>query len=312
MAGSKLNKTNWIAALVAGVATLAMVAPAGAQPWRGRDRGGEGVQAASETVERAQRSQSGQSEARAWSRAERAQPQADNGAWQARQAERAARTSAEASPWRSRRAESQPSAPVEARAERPQWQGRNPTYVDPSRQATATNDSAWSRDGERRTDRDRRYRSNTPWNGNRDGVRNWRDSQNHPDASVRQRYRDAYAQNRYRDGYRDGWRSNDRRWSRDWRNDNRYDWYGWRNRNRATFSIGYYYAPYRDYSYRRLSIGYYLDSLFFSSRYWISDPWRYRLPEVYGPYRWVRYYDDILLVDIYSGEVVDVIHDFFY
>ena len=31
-----------------------------------------------------------------------------------------------------------------------------------------------------------------------------------------------------------------------------------------------------------------------------------------GPYRWVRYYDDVLLVDIYSGEVVDVIHDFFW
>ena len=31
-----------------------------------------------------------------------------------------------------------------------------------------------------------------------------------------------------------------------------------------------------------------------------------------GPYRWVRYYDDALLVDIYSGEVVDVIYDFFW
>ena len=32
----------------------------------------------------------------------------------------------------------------------------------------------------------------------------------------------------------------------------------------------------------------------------------------HGPYRWVRYYDDVLLVDIYSGEVVDVIYDFFW
>ena len=55
-----------------------------------------------------------------------------------------------------------------------------------------------------------------------------------------------------------------------------------------------------------------LGNLFFGSRYWINDPWRYRLPEVYGPYRWVRYYDDVLLVDIYSGEVVDVIYDFFW
>ena len=33
---------------------------------------------------------------------------------------------------------------------------------------------------------------------------------------------------------------------------------------------------------------------------------------LYGPYRWVRYYDDVLLVDVYSGEVVDVIYDFFW
>jgi Ni/Co efflux regulator RcnB len=52
--------------------------------------------------------------------------------------------------------------------------------------------------------------------------------------------------------------------------------------------------------------------VFFGNRYWINDPWRYRLPEVYGPYRWVRYYDDVLLVDEYSGEVVDVIHNFFW
>ena len=61
-----------------------------------------------------------------------------------------------------------------------------------------------------------------------------------------------------------------------------------------------------------MRIGFFLDSLFFSSRYYINDPWAYRLPSVYGPYRWVRYYDDVVLVDIYTGEVVDVIHDFFW
>ena len=78
------------------------------------------------------------------------------------------------------------------------------------------------------------------------------------------------------------------------------------------FRLGSYYAPYRNYSYRRFGVGSILDSLFFGSRYWINDPWQYRLPEVYGPYRWVRYYDDVLLVDIYSGQVVDVIYDFFW
>jgi hypothetical protein len=28
--------------------------------------------------------------------------------------------------------------------------------------------------------------------------------------------------------------------------------------------------------------------------------------------RWIRYYDDALLVDIRDGYVVDVIHDFFW
>lgn len=107
-------------------------------------------------------------------------------------------------------------------------------------------------------------------------------------------------------------RHDHRKWDRRWRDNNRYDWYDYRSKHRHHYRLGRYYAPYHGYNYRRLSIGFYLDSLFYSSRYWIDDPWQYRLPEVYGPYRWVRYYDDALLVDIYSGEVVDVIHDFFW
>jgi Ni/Co efflux regulator RcnB len=52
--------------------------------------------------------------------------------------------------------------------------------------------------------------------------------------------------------------------------------------------------------------------LFYSERYWINDPWQYRLPDVYGPYRWVRYYEDALLVDVTTGQVVDVIENFFW
>ena len=32
----------------------------------------------------------------------------------------------------------------------------------------------------------------------------------------------------------------------------------------------------------------------------------------HGPYRWVRYYNDALLVDIRSGQVVDVEYDIFW
>lgn len=103
-----------------------------------------------------------------------------------------------------------------------------------------------------------------------------------------------------------------RRWDRDWRRDDRYDWRSYRNTHRHYYRLGRYNPPYRHYGYSRLSIGFVLDSLFFGRSYWVNDPWQYRLPQVYGPYRWVRYYDDVLLVNIYSGEVVDAIHDFFW
>jgi hypothetical protein len=110
-----------------------------------------------------------------------------------------------------------------------------------------------------------------------------------------------------------GWnRGDNRRWDRGWRSNNRYDWSSYRARNRNIFSAGRYYAPYQNYSYRRLGIGLSLGSVFYGSQYWIDDPYYYRLPEVYGPYRWVRYYNDVLLVDTYTGEVVDAIYDFFW
>ncbi len=101
------------------------------------------------------------------------------------------------------------------------------------------------------------------------------------------------------------------RWNNSWRNDRRYDWRRYRRANRGLFTSRYY-APYRNYGYRRLSVGGILGSLFYSSRYRINDPYRYRLPPVYGPYRWVRYFGDAVLVDVRNGRTVDVIYDFFY
>jgi hypothetical protein len=191
-----------------------------------------------------------------------------------------------------------PQQPQQAQAQRG-WTSRGnwsaPTREQQQRTRTpqAQQTQRWA-GNDQRTERNRTYtnreRTTTYRNsgtqsrdGRRDGNRNWRD------------------------GNRDG-----RRWDRNWHNNNRYDWQRYRSTNRNVFHIGRYYSPYRNYSYRRLSIGFGLDSLFYSNRYWINDPWQYRLPEAYGPYRWVRYYDDALLVDIYSGEVVDVIYDFFW
>ena len=111
--------------------------------------------------------------------------------------------------------------------------------------------------------------------------------------------------------HRDGDRDHHRRWSTNWRNDHRYDWRSYRNHNRSHFTFGRYYDPY-GWGYRRLSIGYPLSHSYFGSNYWLNDPWSYRLPPAYGPYRWVRYYDDAVLVNIYTGEVVDVLYNFFW
>jgi hypothetical protein len=115
-----------------------------------------------------------------------------------------------------------------------------------------------------------------------------------------------------RDGRYDGRRSgNNRQWSNHWRGDRNYDWRRYRDRNRSVFRLGRYYDPYR-YGYRRFSIGFSLFPSYYQSSYWLNDPWMYRLPPAYGPYRWVRYYDDALLVNIYTGQVVDVEYNVFW
>jgi len=111
------------------------------------------------------------------------------------------------------------------------------------------------------------------------------------------------------------WRGDNRgsrNWNRDWRNDNRYDWQRYRYSNRNAFHVGPYYSPYRGYGYNRFSIGIFLDPFFYDQRYWIGDPWQYRLPPAEPGTEWVRYYNDVLLVDVYTGEVLDTIYDFFW
>jgi len=99
-------------------------------------------------------------------------------------------------------------------------------------------------------------------------------------------------------------------WNRDWRNDRRYDWRNYRDRHRSTFHLGIYFDPF-GYSYRPFDIGYRLQPLYFGQRYWI-DPALYQLPYPPAGTQWVRYWDDAVLVDMYTGEVVDVIRNFFW
>jgi hypothetical protein len=100
-------------------------------------------------------------------------------------------------------------------------------------------------------------------------------------------------------------------WSTSWRHDGRYDWHNYRNRHRSLFHFGFYYDPF-GWGYSPYQIGWRLWPSYYSSRYWISDPWQYRLPYAPPGTAWVRYYDDAVLVDTWSGEVVDVIYHFFW
>ena len=190
------------------------------------------------------------------------------------------------------------------------WNGANRQQTEQARGGDRNRDQQprnWTDAGRQDRDGDRRERDGN-WNRDRNaggyvqGGTYYGTSQ-----GTNRDNRDWNRRDRDHDGDRDG-----QRWNRQWRDNSHYNWFSYRSSHPSNYRLGNYYAPYRNYSYQRLSIGFYLDSLFFSQNYWIDNPGNYRLPDVYGPYRWVRYYDDALLVDIYTGEVVDVINNFFW
>ena len=118
--------------------------------------------------------------------------------------------------------------------------------------------------------------------------------------TIRQESREySNARQEYREDYRDARR--DGNWGRDdwrqYRNQNRdlYRGYGWRSDNRyQTFRPGI-----------RIGVGYY------TPRYYINDYARYHLPNPGWNQRWVRHYNDVLLIDIRSGYVIDVYRNFY-
>lgn len=165
-----------------------------------------------------------------------------------------------------------------------------------------------------RSDRADRTRDGTDrrWDRNRDAdrtvnrgdrERNW-DRDNRTDGNRR------WTSDRRDWNGRDWDRRDNDRWDRNWRSDRRYSWQDYRKHNRSIYRQGRYDSRH-GYSYRRWSPGYRFDPFFYSSSYWISDPFYYRLPPAYGPYRWVRYFDDVVLVDTRDGEIIDIIYSFF-
>lgn len=157
-----------------------------------------------------------------------------------------------------------------------------PTVAVPAASAQSNRELRRDRQDIREEQRElnRAYRS-----GNRNAVRNER-------RDVREAHRE----------YREDLQDRNRRWG-----DN--DWRDYRGRNRNVYARGNWRAP---FGYTRFRSGVRIAPSYWGSRYVIADPWRYRLPPAGRYQRWVRHYDDVLLIDTRRGTVVRVLSGFYW
>lgn len=98
---------------------------------------------------------------------------------------------------------------------------------------------------------------------------------------------------------------------RDARQEYREDWRDYRRSNRDAFHRPSYIGP-RGYRYRPVAVGGVIAPAYYGQRYVIADPRRYRLPPARGVNRWVRYGNDVLLVNGRNGRVQIVYNNFFW
>ena len=108
----------------------------------------------------------------------------------------------------------------------------------------------------------------------------------------------------------DGGRHHSVNWSTNWRNDRRYDWRDRRRHHRSLFHLGLFIDPF-GWDYQPFSIGYRMWPAYYGNQYWI-DPAEYGLPYPPPGAVWVRYWNDAILVDTYTGTVIDEIPNFFW
>jgi Ni/Co efflux regulator RcnB len=102
----------------------------------------------------------------------------------------------------------------------------------------------------------------------------------------------------------------ERRDLRDARREYRDDWRDHRRSNPNIYRAGRYVGP-RGYRYRPVTVGYRFQPSYYGQRYWI-DPMRYHLPRPVAYHRWVRYGNDVVLVNYRTGRVTQVYNGFFF
>ena len=70
-----------------------------------------------------------------------------------------------------------------------------------------------------------------------------------------------------------------------------------------------YAAPVRNWRYRPVTVGFRLQPTFYGSRYFVTDYSAYQLRAPGRFQRWIRYGDDLLLVNVRNGRVLQVVHN---
>lgn len=101
----------------------------------------------------------------------------------------------------------------------------------------------------------------------------------------------------------------ERRDVRNARQEVREDWRDYRQSHRNVYARGNWRAPFR---YQQWRVGAQIAPTYYGSRYYINDFGRYRLPPPGRNLRYVRHYDDVLLVNVRTGRVAQVYNRFFW
>ena len=103
----------------------------------------------------------------------------------------------------------------------------------------------------------------------------------------------------------------DRRELREDRRERREDWRDYRRTHREAFRRPAYVGP-RGWRYRPVSVGYRFAPVYYGRNYWVNDWATYRLPRPGAWQRWIRYGNDVILVNTRTGRVITVYNGFFW
>ena len=95
------------------------------------------------------------------------------------------------------------------------------------------------------------------------------------------------------------------------RQETREDLQDFRRTHRDLYRQGNYGGP-RGYRYRPVNVGYRFAPEYYGRNYWVSDYGRYRLARPGYNQQWVRYGNDVVLIDLRSGRVLQVYSRFFF